>query len=363
MADDVVVLASSQKKNEASTGSAQGLRRGSSYEERLQEMRRHLRQQQEKMKRCELRQKAKQEEMAESWVEYKAEQQRLRDEELRQRLSREKTNQERATARKVAGLAKLSNQREQGGALPAPNGCKTEAVCQLASGSLADVPKSPTLVSAGADALGVPEPAVTTAPEAVATTGAVICGLEALAKKPGMLLSPKKKRDERTPAEMAKGKSSQGERNVMQHAQEQFQGLKKSADGRAIIDAGTKQQRTHREALVKLDRVAVDRCEKEAEVENGRTDEEKKADPEQHELWKWAENGQMARRYRLRNMRQVTGQVFQCRKTMAAQLESFCGSGLGCSTQGVIQRPPSSVGSDCSNAVAMTNNLARVASL
>merc|ERR1719446_168890 len=85
----------------SSGGGDSGLsKRLSSYDERLQDMRRHLRQQQEKQKRSELRQKNREKEMAQKWVEFQAEARKERDQELQVRVQHEQQNRMPWTKRK-----------------------------------------------------------------------------------------------------------------------------------------------------------------------------------------------------------------------------------------------------------------------
>jgi hypothetical protein len=138
----------------------------------------------------------------------------------------------------------------------------------------------------------------------------------------------KKKREE-GPMPLRQG-GVQRDKSIMQQAQEQFQGLCRSSDGRAILELGTKQQRTHREALLRGDLHAVERAEQEAE-ENAREEEQEVEDLEQPTVT----NKHMARRYRYRIMHRITSQALRCRKKMTSQMNhSFMSpSGLGCSTQ------------------------------
>lgn len=159
---------------------------------------------------------------------------------------------------------------------------------------------------------------------------------EAAAKKNGAGTIPnpttvrKKKTDEvAAPPRIASGL----QKSIMQQAQEKFQGLCRSEDGRAILDLGTREEKRRRDALVKNDPKALERAKQEAD-ENG--EEEQEAEDlggvgggDQSVIF----NKHMASKHRLRMMQQVTSQVLQCRKKMANNIQkSFLSpSGLGCS--------------------------------
>jgi len=161
---------------------------------------------------------------------------------------------------------------------------------------------------------------------------------EAVAKKnaagtitmPSLTTVRKKKTEEvAAPPRIASGL----QKSIMQQAQEQFQGLCRSEDGRAILDLGRRQQKRERDALVKNDPKALEKAKQEAD-ENG--EEEQEAEDlggvgggDQSAIF----NKHMASKHRLRMMQQVTSQVLQCRKKMANHIhKSFLSpSGLGCS--------------------------------
>lgn len=309
----------------------------SSYDEKLQEMRKHTRKQQEKQMRFDLRQKNREKEMAQKWVELQAEERRVRDQEIRDRLA--KLEESQSLSRRAIDTDASPRQRfltctsnYSGGGLGGTNlvGAKTEAACALDRESLS-LAAPDSYRAAAAETGGETS---TTAPNFAAEVAAAV--QEAAAKKAGSLPRlRKKKREEGATAAPLRAGGPQFEKSIMQQAQEQFQGLFRSDDGRAILGLGTKHQRMHREALVRLDPVAVEMAEHHAE-ENGRGEEEHEAEDLQQPTIS-NENGHLVRKYRLRGMRQITSQVLQCRRKMAISLNT-CGlshGGMGQTSQAV----------------------------
>jgi len=308
-----------------------------SYDERLQEMRRHLRKQQEKQKRNDLRRLNREKEMAHKWVEFQAEERRAREQELRDRLLLLEKSQ---TGRKGTENGVSARQRGHVTNGGLAGGAGGNGATSAKAEAPASARESVCLAACQrALALAVSETGTTDVPILAADLEAVV-SQEPATKKSGAGTLPrlrKKKREEGAVAVPLRAGGAQGEKSIMQQAQEQFQGLCRSVDGRAILELGTRQQRMHREALVKLDQVAVERAEEDAD-DNGRGEEEQEAEDQQLPPIS-NDNGHMARKYRLRSMRQITSQVLQCRRKMTIQLKNslISVSGLGCSSQD--QRP------------------------
>lgn len=124
----------------------------------------------------------------------------------------------------------------------------------------------------------------------------------------------KKRRD---PKESVREEPQKGPKSIVQEAQERIQGLYRSTEGREILEAAPRHKRMEREALVRGDHDAVKRAEVEeamegAEAQAQEAAEEEHAPPQRH----------LARRYRLRVMHHLKSQVLHCRTQIASSLAS-----------------------------------------
>jgi len=321
-----------------SGGGDSGLsKRLSSYDERLHEMRRHLREQQKRQKQNERSQKSREKEMAQKWMDFQAEARKKREKELKDRLSHAQESCRAPPSRKTTDAEPGARQRSQtatsvcelGGAGTRGSGSKAEIVSPSDRASLCDAGGSPR----SSVVLPKPHRIIDVSPCLSAAGAAAIAGTATAASpvKKGTFPRVRKKKREEVALPSARSGGIQREKSIMQQAQEQFQGLCRSADGRAILDLGTRHQKMHRDALVKGDPVAVEKVEQEAE-ENGRGEEKQEVEDQEQPT---IANKNMARRYRLRMMHQISSQVLQCRQNMTASMkESFLSpSGLGFSPQ------------------------------
>lgn len=360
MADDYEAATAGLGGGPGIGAAGSGLRkREGSYDERLQDMRRHLRAQQDKQHRLDQRKKNREKEMAKKWVEYQAEVRQEREQELHERLEREQkskdaTSLQRQSARKTDCSESGCRHREHADRQTLASGCSAgskEGIGGNGHHARAEAEAEPA-IAGKRESLTVPSSGAPPSREdhsrvhAAASDGSVtvthaaastaVGTQEAAPKKGASQRMRKKKREEvTTQGGPVRPGGTQREKSIMQKAQEEFQGLCRSADGRAILDLGTKHQRKHREALVKGDPAAVEMVEQELE-ENGEEEPEQEVQeqptiPHKH----------MARRYRLRMMSQITSQVLNCRRKMAENFQqSFLSPrGLGCSPQMEAKMP------------------------
>lgn len=298
------------------------VRAGASYEERLQEMRKHLRAHQERHRRIERCRKARDRELATQWMQHVEEDREARDKEHQRQMDRLAAQKERARC--------IAERRDAEAAALAP--VRADAVA-AASG---DVAVASVALPALMEDIECSEGRRTTfagqathRAELTQAGGAIAGPPDATARK---AIRVRKKRhvasEETTSPALPRGPASSREKSIVQQAQERFQGLNWSADGREILANGTRTQRRTREALVKGDPSAVERAEKDV-AESGEEEQEAEVQEREPEA---ASQRHMAQRYRLKMMHQVASQVLQCRKTMSINFMESLGSprGLGC---------------------------------
>lgn len=124
----------------------------------------------------------------------------------------------------------------------------------------------------------------------------------------------KKGRDSK---ESGREEQQKGPKSIVQEAQDEIKGLQRSSEGREILETGPRHKRMEREALVRGDHAAVERAQVEEAMEGHEAQaqeaaEEEHAPPQRH----------LARRYRLRVMHNLKSQVLHCRTQIAASLAS-----------------------------------------
>jgi len=284
-------------------------KRLNSYDERLQDMRKHLRSQQDKQDRSDIRRKNRDKEMAQQWVEHQDKLRKEQKQEVECRLA--KMKQKTAKPRLGRKVVETHGSIRQGSREKAANGSKSSnpSVRQVSGEQVAN--------AVGILAEGEELPAISQHAPLPALP-------QQLSSESASGTAAKKVRT---------GGLPQREKSIMQQAQEQFQGLCRSADGRAILELGKQHQKLHRAALVKGDPVAVEKFQAEQAGHHESGEEEKEVEDQEHP--NEFQNKNMARRYRLRMMHQITSQVLQCRKKMTSNMQnSFLSpSGLGCTTQ------------------------------
>lgn len=362
MADDFEGAAGNLPGGAGPSGAVVGLsRRYRTQEEKLQDMRRHLREQEERFKKAERMKKAREKEMASKWVEYEQAKRVMREQELRDRLAH-LARQKQHTERKAA--EKKSHQAEAGAA--ARTTIPTASAGSAGGGGLpdvrkeADAPMAPD-ISGGAAGTATPgsrsgerssrrerspghgrskdcsDPEDTGSPSSRGKKSPRMSPRVGRAGGPGGSQRARKKKREEviTPRGIT---VPVREKSIMQEAQEMFPGLNKSPDGREILASGNRNQKKTRDALVRGDPVALEEVEKEAKEKN--TEEEQEAEVQEQPS---ISNRHMARRYRLRMMHQITSQVLQCRKKMAINFQQSLLSprGLGCSPYEEADEPRS----------------------
>jgi len=240
-------------------------RRYRTNEEKLQEMRRHLRLQEERHSKAERMKKAREREMAANWLKHDKAEKLAKEEELKQRLAHLAGQEQRAAEKKAhkaeAGAAARttipSGGSANGGGLP---GARNEA-------EVTPAPDSPG-GNRGVAASGGVERERSLGRDRSRERSAPVDKGSPSSHKVSPALSPgrsggvnssgtsswrlrKKKREEvATPRGLTIGQSSQ-QRSIMQEVQEQCQGLNKSTAGREILASGTQNEKKLRHAFVK----------------------------------------------------------------------------------------------------------------
>lgn len=332
MGDDFEAGAGNSPGGPGPSGPGVGLsRRYGTMEEKMQDMRRHLREQEDRHKKAEKLKKAREKEMAAKWLEHERAKKSAREEEVRERLT-QLARQKQHTERKT--LEKKAHQAEARAAARAtiPDGGST--TCSGLPGVRSEAEATAAAETAGGSAatatVGVAEhnqntnrPGEPDHPSSSKTAPRTSPG------RSGGISSLRTRKKKREEAATPRGITvPQREKSIMQEVQEMCPGLNKSTDGREILAAGTRNEKQRREAMVRGDPIALQEVEREANEMS--TEEEQEAEVQEQPT---ISNRHMARRYRLRMMHQITSQVLQCRKKMALNFQQSLPSarGLGCS--------------------------------
>lgn len=327
MADDFEAVTANAPGGPGPSAPVVGLsRRFLTNEEKLQDLRRHLRLQEERHKKAERIKKSRERQMAAQWLEYDTAQKQAKAEEVKQRLAHLARQENRAAEKKAhkaeasaAGRTTIpSGGSANGGGLP---GARSDAEATPA-------PDSPGGNRAVAASGGVErERSLGSRERSDSEDGG---GAHHRKLSPRRVRKKKKKREEVAEKRgLTIGQQLSQQRSIMQEVQEMCPGLNKSASGREILAAGSRNDKKTRDALVKGDLGALQQVEKEAKEMTSEEEHEEEERQEQPNV----SHKHMARRCRLRMMQQIQSQVLQCRKKMAVNFKQSLMSprGLGCS--------------------------------
>lgn len=284
------------------SGGGQGHNRVSNqttdYDERMQELKKHIRDTQDVFRRNEMRRKRNEQEKVDKWLQYKANQKKQREDQSEERRMREQRKHEPRQQPQPC-------LRTQGsGQISSDHGPRTNSVVVVApSSSCKEVDVDSRVSTARKSQVFPPIAECRESPRGGETSRRQRHSRKAAIAIPRV----HKKKDDDAAASRA---GIQREKSVMPGAQDEFQGLGKSSDGAGILKLGSVSYRMQRGALVKVEETKLDLGEEQSEEDVAKQKEAQEQPT--------VSNKHMARRYRLRMMHEITSQVLQCRRKMAS---------------------------------------------
>jgi len=334
-----------------------------SYEDRMNQLRRHVTGVQKRMKSLEERRQSRDQRMAAIWAQHQADQKEQRRNEVKRRLEDlQKRHERREEQRRLQGRSASKDDESEDledlqGYTPLDEQCTAQEVLQMADRHSANRRLSvsemqtflqntkyegfmkwittqknwSTLDRNRSGAIELDElttaierykenvPPTETAPmEAAASLQQVESPTAAAADQPGFRTEiplPSPKASSRRSPRRRKMLREQGvKESIMQEAQERFLGLYRSTAGRAILDGAPTQQRSYRAALARRDPAAIARAEADTP-----TQELEGADDEASSIAEEppASHRSIARRYRLRMIHSLCREVSVCKRQIS----------------------------------------------
>jgi len=271
---------------------------GGTYEERLQRLRRQVKEKHDEFKREDERQRSREEQMANEWLAHRAETRENMAEDVKRRLAA-LTRQRQAQAHRAQLLQEAQKAKAQ----------KALAASQAEESSESE--QDHEAEETGICQAGLDQDDGLILQIGLAKARASIKPRKSLHGSPSK--GARKKGEEGIGIAGSPGKAAATQKSIMQEAQEKFQGLCRSADGRQILQSGSKHQKQYREALMRGDPAIVELAEQEV---NSAEDEVKEAEEDQGQNPAVSER-LLLRRSRLRTMHQIAAQVLESKKRMS----------------------------------------------